>query len=134
MNRLLQGDVGAGKTVVALYAALLAVAHKYQVAIMAPTEILAGQHYRSIERYLAGSRVRTVLLIGGMTKSQRTDCIEQIGDGEVDIVVGLRLCSNAMWSSIGSGSSSSTSSTNSAWCSAPPFAAKPRPADPTTWS
>ncbi|MFC1764773.1 DEAD/DEAH box helicase, partial [Planctomycetota bacterium] len=58
MNRLVQGDVGSGKTVVALYAALLAVANRRQVAIMAPTEILAGQHYLSIERYLKGSQVK----------------------------------------------------------------------------
>jgi len=67
MNRLLQGDVGSGKTVVALYAALLAVANKTQVAIMAPTEILAGQHFLSIERYLKNSRVKRVLLTGGLT-------------------------------------------------------------------
>lgn len=90
MNRLLQGDVGAGKTVVALYAALLAVAHRYQVAIMAPTEILAEQHYRSIEQYLAGSRVRTALLVGGMSKSERTAHVAGIGRGEVDIVVGTQ--------------------------------------------
>jgi ATP-dependent DNA helicase RecG len=61
MNRLLQGDVGSGKTVVALYACLLAVANKTQVAIMAPTEILAWQHFLSIERYLKNSQVKGVL-------------------------------------------------------------------------
>ena len=90
MNRLLQGDVGSGKTVVALYAALLTVAHRHQVAIMAPTEILAEQHHRSIEQYLAGSRVRTVALTGGMPRAGRADCIEEIGRSEIDVVVGTQ--------------------------------------------
>ena len=88
MNRLLQGDVGSGKTVVALYAALLAVANRTQVAIMAPTEILASQHFLSIERYLKGSQVRRVLITGGMTGKKRTEVLEQIERGEIDIVVG----------------------------------------------
>ncbi len=67
MNRLLQGDVGSGKTVVALYAVLAAVAGRRQAAIMAPTEILAMQHYRKIEQYLAGSKVRLGLLVGGQS-------------------------------------------------------------------
>lgn len=88
MNRLLQGDVGSGKTVVALYAALLAVANKTQVAIMAPTEILASQHFISMERYLKNSHVRRVLITGGLTGGKRTELLEQIKRGEIDIVVG----------------------------------------------
>jgi ATP-dependent DNA helicase RecG len=88
MNRLLQGDVGSGKTVVALYAALLAVANKRQAAIMAPTEILAGQHSLSIERYFKGSKVRRVLITGGLTGKKRTELLSEIKAGEVDIVVG----------------------------------------------
>jgi ATP-dependent DNA helicase RecG len=88
MNRLLQGDVGSGKTVVALYAALLAVANKMQVAIMAPTEILAGQHFLSIERYLKNSQVRRVLITGGLTGKKRNKVLNEIGSGEIDIVVG----------------------------------------------
>ncbi len=88
MNRLLQGDVGSGKTVVALYAALLAVANKMQVAIMAPTEILAGQHFLSIERYLKGSNVRRVLITGGLTGTKRKEILSRISSGRMDIVVG----------------------------------------------
>ena len=88
MNRLLQGDVGSGKTVVALYAALLAVANKTQVAIMAPTEILADQHFLSIERYLMNSSVRRILITGGLTGSKRDQALSAIRSGEIDIVVG----------------------------------------------
>lgn len=88
MNRLLQGDVGAGKTVAALYAALLAVANRKQAAIMAPTEILARQHAESIERYLKGSRVRRALLVGGMPPAQRARIAEELRRGQIDIVVG----------------------------------------------
>ncbi|MEN8127586.1 MAG: DEAD/DEAH box helicase, partial [Planctomycetota bacterium] len=88
MNRLLQGDVGSGKTVVALYAALVAVANKQQVVIMAPTEILARQHFQSIERFLKSSRVRRELIVGGITGKKRTALLDRIKKGDVDIVVG----------------------------------------------
>ena len=88
MNRLLQGDVGSGKTVVALYAALLAVANKLQVAIMAPTEILADQHFLSIERYLKDSNVNRVLITGGLNGKKRQGVLKAVGSGEIDIVVG----------------------------------------------
>jgi ATP-dependent DNA helicase RecG len=88
MNRLLQGDVGSGKTVVALYAALLAIANKTQAAIMAPTEILSSQHFLSMERYLKNSQVRRVLITGGMTGKKRDEALAQIRLGEIDIVVG----------------------------------------------
>ncbi len=88
MNRLLQGDVGSGKTVVALYAALLAMANKLQVAIMAPTEILADQHFLSIERYLKDSNVKRVLITGGMAGKKRKDVLKAVGSGAIDIVVG----------------------------------------------
>ncbi len=88
MNRLLQGDVGSGKTVVALYAALLAIASKTQVAMMAPTEILAEQHFLSIERYLRNSDVKRVLLTGGITGRKREDLLKRISTGKIDIVVG----------------------------------------------
>ncbi|MHC4458165.1 MAG: ATP-dependent DNA helicase RecG, partial [Planctomycetota bacterium] len=88
MNRLLQGDVGSGKTVVALYAALLAVANRRQAAIMAPTEILANQHFVNIERYLRNSKVKRVLVTGGLTGKKRKDLLSTIKRGEIDIVVG----------------------------------------------
>jgi len=88
MNRLLQGDVGSGKTVVALYAALLAVTNKAQAVIMAPTEILAGQHFISIERYLRNSKVKRVLITGGLTGKKRSQLLKQIATGQINIVVG----------------------------------------------
>ena len=88
MNRLLQGDVGSGKTVVALYAALLAVANKKQVAIMAPTEILADQHFLSIERYLKASKVNAVCITGGLVGKKRKEILSQISKGQIDIVIG----------------------------------------------
>ena len=90
MNRLLQGDVGAGKTVVALYAALLAISHRHQVAMMAPTEILAEQHFASLEHYLKNSRVKRVLLTGGITGAKRAELMAQINTGQIDIVVGTQ--------------------------------------------
>ena len=88
MNRLLQGDVGSGKTVVALYAALLAIAAGKQAAIMAPTEILASQHFAKIQTYLEDSRVSTALLVGGQKPAQRRTTLEDLASGKTDIVVG----------------------------------------------
>ncbi len=90
MTRLLQGDVGSGKTVVALYACLAAIANGRQAAIMAPTEILAQQHFRNIEHYLAGSRVRHVMLRGKLGRKQRSETLAAIEAGEVDLVVGTQ--------------------------------------------
>jgi len=88
MTRLLQGDVGCGKTAVALWAALAAVAAGYQAAIMAPTEILATQHVQNVGKYLVGSRVRWVLLVGGMPAAERRKALRRIRRGDADIVVG----------------------------------------------
>jgi ATP-dependent DNA helicase RecG len=90
MARLLQGDVGSGKTVVALYGVLAAVAAGYQAAIMTPTEILTGQHYRSVEQYLENSRVRWLLLTGSLTSAERKAALAKIRAGEVDIVLGTQ--------------------------------------------
>jgi ATP-dependent DNA helicase RecG len=88
MNRLLQGDVGSGKTVVAEYALLLAVAHGHQAALMAPTEVLARQHVRTLNRDLRDSRVRIGLLTGSLTAAQRRETLAQIAAGELDLIVG----------------------------------------------
>jgi ATP-dependent DNA helicase RecG len=90
MNRLLQGDVGSGKTVVAQYAMLLCVAHGFQAALMAPTEVLAQQHARTLERSLAASRVRIALLTGSLTKTQRDQTLAHIAAGEIDLVIGTQ--------------------------------------------
>lgn len=88
MNRLVQGDVGAGKTAVALYAMLIAVAHRMQATLLAPTEILAEQHLRTLEAYLRGSSVRLALISGGGTAAAKREARRTVADGEVDIAVG----------------------------------------------
>ena len=88
MNRLLQGDVGSGKTVVAVYAMLAAVANRLQAAVMAPTAVLAEQHFAGIDRMLKGSRVRRALLLGGMPAAERRRLTGEIAAGRIDIVVG----------------------------------------------
>jgi len=87
-NRLIQGDVGSGKTVVALYAMLLAVAAKHQAAMVAPTELLAEQHHASISKMLAGSKVRIALLTGAIDAAERAALLERIAAGDIDIVIG----------------------------------------------
>ncbi|MHC5116878.1 MAG: ATP-dependent DNA helicase RecG [Planctomycetota bacterium] len=83
-----QEQVIAEVVAVALYAALVAVANKQQAVIMAPTEILARQHFQSIERFLKGSRVRRELIVGGLTGKKRQEVLDRIKNGDVDIVVG----------------------------------------------
>lgn len=88
MARLLQGDVGSGKTIVAICAALQAMANRHQVAILAPTAVLAEQHHRRIERLLAGSRVRCALMLGGAGTVTRRTQIEALKAAELDLLVG----------------------------------------------
>ena len=96
MNRLLQGDVGSGKTVVAMYAMLLAVAHGHQAALMAPTEVLAQQHLRTLSTALAASKVRIGLLTGSQSAADRKGLLEKIAKGEVDIVIGTHAVTHAV--------------------------------------
>src|SRR5690606_5596536 len=88
MHRLLQGDVGSGKTIVALIAALVAMENGQQVAFMAPTEILADQHYLTIRRLLASSRFRVVSLTGSLSAAKRRDVLAEVGSGAAHLVVG----------------------------------------------
>ncbi len=88
MHRLLQGDVGSGKTVVALYAMLIAAENGYQAALMAPTEILAEQHFIVIGDFLKNVPVRIRLLTGHMRKKEREQALHEIASGEANIIVG----------------------------------------------
>jgi len=88
MNRLLQGDVGSGKTIVALCAALRAVENGLQVAFMAPTEILAEQHFQTLQLFLKNIPVNVRLLVGGQQKKLRENVLEDIRNGNANIVVG----------------------------------------------
>lgn len=88
MNRLLQGDVGSGKTLVALMSMLLAVDNGYQSCMMAPTEILARQHYASICKMLGDMNIGVGVLTGSSTKKERTSVIEGIGNGSIQILIG----------------------------------------------
>ena len=88
MNRLVQGDVGSGKTMVAAAAAYLAVKNRRQAALMAPTEILAEQHYASLCKFLSPLGVRAALLTGSMTLKQKRETRAAIETGQVDLVIG----------------------------------------------
>ena len=88
MNRLLQGDVGSGKTVVAMCSAYKAVKSGYQAAIMAPTAILATQHLENFKNILENLGIRCELLISGITKKKKEDILERLKNGEIDILIG----------------------------------------------
>jgi len=88
MNRLLQGDVGSGKTLVALMSMLIALDNGYQACMMAPTEILASQHYETITRMLCGMDVRVELLTGSIKGKRRTEILNGVITGEVHILIG----------------------------------------------
>lgn len=88
MNRLLQGDVGSGKTIVAVQAMVISVENGYQAALMAPTEILAEQHARNIKHWLAKTHYRVELLIGSMRVKEKREIHEALKSGEIDIIIG----------------------------------------------
>jgi ATP-dependent DNA helicase RecG len=103
MARLLQGDVGSGKTAVAACALYLAWRDSYQGALMAPTEILARQHYASLTGYLGRLGVRVGLLIGALSAKQKAEVQRQIAAGELDVVVGTQalIQENVSWHNLG---------------------------------
>lgn len=88
MNRLVQGDVGSGKTIVAVLSLFNTVLNGYQGALMAPTEILAEQHYKSIKELLEKFDIKVGLLVGSLTQKQKEQLLDDIKEGRVDIVIG----------------------------------------------
>ena len=88
MNRLLQGDVGSGKTLVALMTMLIAIDNGYQACLMAPTEILANQHYATIKDFLQDMDVRVELLTGSTSKKKREALLPDLAAGQIDLLVG----------------------------------------------
>lgn len=88
MNRLLQGDVGSGKTIVAIFCILVAIENNYQAAFMCPTEILAEQHYKTLKFYFEKLGVNSVLLVGGQKKKHRETILEEIKNGKAQVVIG----------------------------------------------
>ena len=88
MNRLLQGDVGSGKTMVAVLTALIAIGNGFQACIMAPTEVLAQQHFKNIQKFLAPTGVKAALLTGSSKTSERREVHAGLQDGSIGIIVG----------------------------------------------
>src|SRR5204862_8350352 len=88
MQRLLMGEVGSGKTAVALYAMLRAVEAGYQAALMAPTETLAEQHATTLDRLLTGESLPFALLTAATSAARRRDALARLGSGELGLVVG----------------------------------------------
>ena len=103
MNRLVQGDVGSGKTMVAAAAAYLAARHHQQTALMAPTEILAEQHYKSLSRLFEPLGLRTALLTGSMKEKEKRTVREALAAGEIDVVIGTHalLSESTVFSKLG---------------------------------
>ena len=103
MNRLLQGDVGSGKTIVALISAYKAVKSGYQAVVMAPTAILATQHLESFTEILADTGIRCELLVSGISKKKKESILERLRNGEIDILIGTHavLEENVVFSNLG---------------------------------
>ena len=103
MNRLLQGDVGSGKTMVALLSALIAIGNGYQACIMAPTEVLAQQHFKNIQRLLAPTGIKSALLTGSSKTAERREVHQGIEDGSIGILVGTHalLEDNVLFQNLG---------------------------------
>lgn len=103
MNRLLQGDVGSGKTIIALVSAYKAVKSGYQAVIMVPTAILANQHLQSFSEFLSNTGIKCELLISGISKKKKEDILERLETGEIDILIGTHavLEENVAFSKLG---------------------------------
>ena len=103
MNRLLQGDVGSGKTVVAMISAYKAVKSGYQVAIMAPTAILAVQHFEEFKKILEPFKINIELLLGSTKPKKRKEILEDLANGEIDILIGTHalLTENVLFNKLG---------------------------------
>lgn len=103
MNRLLQGDVGSGKTLVALLCMLIAKDNGYQSAILAPTELLAQQHYNSVMNFLKDMPVRVSLLTGSTRQKERRGLLKDLSEGNIDILIGTHaiLEDNVIFSNLG---------------------------------
>ncbi|MBR0222760.1 MAG: DEAD/DEAH box helicase, partial [Bacteroidales bacterium] len=103
MNRLLQGDVGSGKTMVAVLSALIAIGNGYQACIMAPTEVLARQHFANIQKYLSPTSVRSAILTGSSTVRERREIHAGLEDGSIGLIVGTHalLEDNVIFRSLG---------------------------------
>ena len=103
MNRMLQGDVGSGKTIVSVIAAYINYLGKYQTALMAPTEVLANQHYESIKNILSGTNIRVDILSGSMKKKEKDEVVEKLKDGKIDFIIGTHalLSDNVVFKNLG---------------------------------
>lgn len=103
MNRMLQGDVGSGKTIVSVIAAYINYLGKYQTALMAPTEVLAYQHYESIKNILMGTDIRIDILSGSMKKKEKDEVVEKLKNGKIDFIIGTHalLSDNVVFKNLG---------------------------------
>ncbi|MBQ1186454.1 MAG: ATP-dependent DNA helicase RecG [Clostridia bacterium] len=103
MNRLVQGDVGSGKTAVAMSCCFTAVKNGYQAALMAPTEILAEQHFKTFVKTLEGANINVALLTGSLTKKKKDELKARLESGEIDIVIGTHaiLTDNVYFKNLG---------------------------------
>ena len=103
MNRMLQGDVGSGKTIISVIAAYINYLSKHQTALMAPTEVLAYQHYETIKNILANTKIRVDLLVGSMKKKEKDEVVEKLKSGKIDFIIGTHalLSENVVFKKLG---------------------------------
>ena len=103
MNRMLQGDVGSGKTIVSVIAAYINYLAKYQTALMAPTEVLAYQHFNNIKSILSGTGMRIEVLVGSMKKKEKDEVVEKLSKGKIDLLIGTHalLSENVVFKNLG---------------------------------